>query len=508
MIDLILRSTQLPNLHPALVHFPIALLPVALAFDAVSLVPAVRRRRWLEVATPALYALTALAAWITTWSGQEAEESLPGLPRSVRHLIHEHEEWAERFLYTVAVVAVVRLALAWWASREGRSDRAVTLALRGLVLAGGLGGLALLAATADHGGGLVYRAGVAVMAVPAAEEGEGGTAVAGDPGGGTLIVANKAEATVSLLAADSGEVVATLPTGTGPHEVAVSPDGRLAVIANYGTGEAPGSTLTVIHVPGARVVKTIALGAYRRPHGMAWLAADRLYVTSEASKALLEVDPEAGTVRRAIETGQEISHMVAVTPDGSRAFVANIGSGTVTAIDLAAGKKLADVATGEGAEGIAMSPDGKRVWVANRAADKVSAIDADSLEVVATVEPGGFPIRAEVTPDGRWVLVSNARSGTVAVIDAATAEVARTIELGVEAKQGEGRLLQFGDESPVPIGIEIAPDGKRAWVAAANADAIVVLDLEHWKPAGTVTAGREPDGMGFSPLAVRPADSP
>lgn len=198
--------------------------------------------------------------------------------------------------------------------------------------------------------------------------------------------------------------------------------------------------------------------------------------------------------------------MVAVAPDGSRAYVANIGSGTVTAIDLEAGEKLGDVETGAGAEGIAVGRDGKRVWVTNRAADTVSAVDAETLEVVATVEPGSFPIRAEVTPDGRWVLVSNARSGTISVIDAESAEVARTVELGVEAEDGEGRLLQFGEGSPVPIGIEIAPDGKRAWVAAANADAIAVLDLTEWKVVGTLTAGKEPDGMGYSSIDVENTD--
>lgn len=343
-----------------------------------------------------------------------------------------------------------------------------------------------------------------LLALPLVAVLPGAAPVAAD----TLIVGNKAEATVSLIDLDSGKVVATLPTGVGPHEVAVSPDGRLAAVADYGTGAAPGSTLTVIDVPGARVVKTIGLGEYRRPHGLAWIAPDRLLVTVEAQKALLEVDPGSGEVRRAVETGQEVSHMVAAAPGGSRAFVANIGSGTVTAIDLAAGKKLGDVATGAGAEGIAVGPDGKRVWVTNREADTVSAIDAASLEVVATVEPGAFPIRAEVTPDGRWVLVSNARSGTISVIDAASAKVARTIELGVEAKDAEGRLLQFGEGSPVPIGIEIAPDGKRAYVAAANADAIAVIDLETWKLVGTLTAGREPDGMGYSTVAVARSPEP
>jgi YVTN family beta-propeller protein len=318
----------------------------------------------------------------------------------------------------------------------------------------------------------------------------------------TLIVANKAEATVSLVDVASGEVRATLPTGVGPHEVAVSPDGRRAVVADYGTGEAPGGTLTLIDVAAGKVLSTIDLGEYRRPHGMAWPEEDALFVTAEAQKALLRVDPGGGTVTRAFSTGQEISHMVAVAPDASRAFVANIGSGTVTAIDLASGEKLVDVATGEGSEGIAVTPDGSRVWVTNRAADTVSVVDAATLRVVETLELGSFPIRAEVTPDGAHVLVSNARSGSVAVIDEEEAKLLRTIAIEVKAEAGEtDRLLRFGD-SPVPIGIEIAPDGDRAYVALANADLIVILDLEKGAVSGQVTAGREPDGMGYSEVSV------
>jgi DNA-binding beta-propeller fold protein YncE len=42
----------------------------------------------------------------------------------------------------------------------------------------------------------------------------------------TLVVANKAEATVSLIDLEQGEVVATLPTGEGPHEIGISPDAQ------------------------------------------------------------------------------------------------------------------------------------------------------------------------------------------------------------------------------------------------------------------------------------------
>ncbi len=317
----------------------------------------------------------------------------------------------------------------------------------------------------------------------------------------TLVVLNKSDATASLIDLDRGSAVATLPTGQGPHEVDVSADGRLALVANYGA-QVPGSTLTLIDVPGARVVRTIDLAPHRRPHGVRWLDGRRAAVTSEDSKALLVVDTEAGKVEAVISTGQEVSHMVAVAPGGGRAFVSSIGSGTVTAIDLKAGRSAGVVATGKGAEGIDVTPDGSQVWVTNREADTVSVLDAGTLKVVATLQSAAFPIRARVTPDGRWVLVSNAESGDLTVFDARQRAEARRIPLKTELRATEGRLMQMGNSS-VPIGVVVHPAGKRAWVAHANADVITVLDLESWTPAGTLKAGREPDGMAYSALDVK-----
>ena len=333
-------------------------------------------------------------------------------------------------------------------------------------------------------------------------------ALPGIAGASTLIVANKAEATVSLVDLPEGKVVATLPVGNGPHEVAVSPSGLLALIANYGGPGAAGagSSLTLIDVPGAKVLKTIDLGEYRRPHGILFLDERRVLVTAEANKALLEVDVETGKVTSAVPTGQAVSHMVAVTPDGGRAFVANIGSGSMTAVDLRGKKHLKDVPTGEGAEGIAVTPDGKQVWVTNREADTVTVVDAATLKVLGTAESAKFPIRAKATPDGKYVLVSNAQSGDLSVLSVADRKVARRVPLPVEAsKDKEGRLMAAGPfgNSSLPIGVLVEPDGKRAFVAHANGDAISIVDLQQWKKVGTLTAGREPDGMGYSKLTVK-----
>ena len=321
----------------------------------------------------------------------------------------------------------------------------------------------------------------------------------------TLVVLNKAEATASLIDLDSGEVVATLPTGNGPHEAAASPDGSLVVGCNYGNRENPGSSLTVIDVAAAKVVKTIDLGDYRRPHGVQWLAdGKRVAVTAEGNKALLVVDVAAGTVEQAIATDQDVSHMVVLAPDGSRAFVANIGSGSMTAIDLVRGERIANVVTGEGAEGIDIAPDGSEVWVTNRAADTVSVVDAKTLEVLHSLESATFPIRAKVTPDGDKILVSHARSADISVIDVETRQELRRISMQKGSVDTEGKLFgdQFG-ESSIPIGVVMDPSGQRAWVALAGSDLIAELDLTSWQISRVLRAGKEPDGMSYSSVSVK-----
>src|SRR5688500_19549197 len=116
---------------------------------------------------------------------------------------------------------------------------------------------------------------------------------------GTLVVTNKSPSTATIIDVASGRTLATIPTGNCPHEIALSSDGRFAVVTDY-SGQ-PGRTLTVIDVLAMRVVRTIDLGAYNRPHGIAFLPGDSLVVvSSEASKNVVVVNVMAGVVRKAI----------------------------------------------------------------------------------------------------------------------------------------------------------------------------------------------------------------
>ena len=322
---------------------------------------------------------------------------------------------------------------------------------------------------------------------------------------GTLVVLNKAAASASLIDLSLGREVARVATGVGPHEVIVSPDGRTAVVCDYGEQQ-PGSTLTLFDVASAKHLKTIDLAPHRRPHGIMWLGEEaRVAVTSETSKALLIVDLESGKVSATIATSQEATHMVALSPGCDRAYTANISSGTLTALDLVAETSLGNVKTGAGCEGVDVTPDGAFVWTANRAADTVSVVDAVTLQVVATLPCASFPIRCKATPDGRHVLVSCAKSGDVALFDAREKRLVARIATALAPPAGAADASTLGDEfagSSVPIGILVHPDGKFAYVAHGNADLVSILDLATRTQGGTLATGKAPDGLGWSPLAV------
>ena len=331
------------------------------------------------------------------------------------------------------------------------------------------------------------------------------------PDGGALIVLNKSDDTASIIDPASGATRMTLPTGPGPHEVAVSPDGKFAVVADYGH-QVGNNTLTVFDLESLDLHKTIDLGEFTRPHGITFLgrSGERLLVTAEDQRALLEVVFASGEVRDVFATDQDVSHMVVAAPDGRHAYVSNIGSGSVTVIDVKSGERLANIPTGAGAEGLDIAPDGSEVWIANRSADTISILDTKTHAIVQTLECAQFPIRLEFTPDGKHALVSNAQSGDVAVFDRTSRELLRRIPMVAEASEGdENRLFQAGfSEGPVPIGILIEPSGRRAYIANTNANLVTILDLESWSVAGRIQTGQQPDGLGwFSPSLPSDTDS-
>ncbi len=154
--------SSLPNVHPFLVHFPIALFTAAFVGD--TLLVARFRNPWLDRACLAAYFVSALLSLATAWTGKLAADALtPSLGESVAAAVASHGDWAFATVVLFFGVALVRLE-ALWRDRERPSPRLTRARLLALPLALAAEGCLLM--TAARGGELVYRHGVGVVIGP------------------------------------------------------------------------------------------------------------------------------------------------------------------------------------------------------------------------------------------------------------------------------------------------------------------------------------------------------
>jgi DNA-binding beta-propeller fold protein YncE len=302
------------------------------------------------------------------------------------------------------------------------------------------------------------------------------------------------------------QTVATLPVGTGPHEVAVSPDGRWAVVSVYGDRAAPGSSLSVIDLgqPTPVVSRTIDLGQYTRPHGVAFvLGGAKLAVTSESTQRLVIVDFASGRVDTALATNGRGSHMVAVRRDGRRAWTANIQDGTVTEFDLDLRRTGRSYPAASMDEGIAVTPGGTQVWVGSNDQHVVTVLDATSTTKLATLEGFGFPYRIGISRSSRVAVVNDPVSNRIWIYEVATrkrlAEIDLSKEQGVNAPAGG----QPGQAGAGPEGVAFDPIADFAYVTLHGTNQVVAVDLGRLKVTGVGPVGAGPDGIAFSPLTQR-----
>ena len=211
--------------------------------------------------------------------------------------------------------------------------------------------------------------------------------------------------TVSVIATATNTVVKTIPVGSKPVGVAVTPDGTHAYVTNFGS-----NTVSVIATATNAVVKTIAVGS--RPVG------------------------------------------VAVTQDGTLAYVTNNRSHTVSAIATATNTVVGTIAVGAGPTGVGTipppipPPPGVYAYV-TCAPNTVSAINTATNKVVATAAVGGPWGRRHPRRETR--LCHECCSDTVSVIATATNTVVKTIAVGA-----------------CPLGVAVTPDGTHAYVTNAS----------------------------------------
>lgn len=309
------------------------------------------------------------------------------------------------------------------------------------------------------------------------------SSVAAQAPGPRLVVLNKEDATLVTVDPASGKVLARVPTGEAPHEVAVSEDGKTAFVGNYGA-QTPGSTISIVDLTAMKETRRLDVSPLRRPHGV-FFRSGALYFTAEANRIVARYDPASNAIDWMLGTGQAGTHMVWVNRDATRMYTCNIASDSMTIIERGANAATWNetvVPVGKGPEGFDVSPDGRELWAAHSRDGGVSILDLEQKKVVQTLAlQTKRSNRLKFTPDGRLVLITDLDAGELLVLDAASRQVTKRIPLG---KSVEGILMQ--------------PDGARAYVACTPADHVAIIDLKTLEVAGRIEAGGQPDGLAWA----------
>ncbi len=318
---------------------------------------------------------------------------------------------------------------------------------------------------------------------------------------------SKGDHTLAIVDPATLGVVAKAPVGEDPHEVIASSDGKYAYVSNYGGGAY--NTLAVIDLVDQKALPSIDLGPLRGPHGLFYIGG-KTWFTAEGAKAIGRYDPASNKVDWILGTGQNRTHMIWVSADMQRIFTTNVASATVSIIEKVTqsanfpgpngpppgaprrpgpprGMPGSDwnetvVPVGKGCEGFDVNPGGSELWVANAQDGTVSIIDIKAKKVTDVLQanvPGAN--RLKFTPDGKLVLISSLGGAGIAVLDTSTHKEIKRFE------------MQRG-----AAGIQMHPDGSRAYVACTGENYVAVIDLKTLALTGHIDAGPQPDGLAWS----------
>jgi YVTN family beta-propeller protein len=322
----------------------------------------------------------------------------------------------------------------------------------------------------------------------------------------------------------TNKVVGSIPLGGIPHDVAVSPDGKLAFVSiNVSKGKGMGPSLqngplkpspdyiSVIDLATQKELRHIDTVVGSIPFGI-FVTGGKLYFTAEGYDVVERYDLATSQIDWMMGTGQGHTHPLAVTKDLKKIFTVNTSSNSVSVIapwdtpdDYEPPLwKVTTIPVGQAPEGIDMSPDEKEVWVTSKRDGGLSIIGVATKRVLQTLDlKAKVPMRLQFTPDGKRVIVLDEFDGQVLILDAVNRKEIKRIPVG---KPEEFSLVH--DQAVlngVPMypknlmhDVVITPDGSRAYLDVMGSNRIDVLDLKTLEFTGGISTGPIPAGMAWT----------
>jgi gliding motility-associated-like protein len=302
-------------------------------------------------------------------------------------------------------------------------------------------------------------------------------------------IANFNGNTVSVFDIAANTIIATIPVGSNPVGVSISPDGKRVYVTNEQS-----NTVSVIDATNRTVTATIPVGVF--PYGLA-VSPDgkKVYVANDISNTVSVISTETNAVTATIDVSSGAGD-ISISPDGSKVYVSNNlePSGIVSVIDAATNAVVSRITVGSGPEGIVVSPDGGQVYTANNGSNNVSVVNTANGATVALISVGNNPWGVSISPDGGSVYVANSSDNTVSVISTTSNSVTATIPVG-----------------NAPFVLAVSPDGNRVYVENTFGNTISVINTTTNKVISTITGFSGPfslgnflsDGTGCSGIPVK-----
>jgi DNA-binding beta-propeller fold protein YncE len=287
---------------------------------------------------------------------------------------------------------------------------------------------------------------------------------------------------VDISTPESPRIITNLPLTNSlfgpPTNLAITPDGRLAIVAK-----------SVDHVPD---------GA-----GWKFVPDNKLYVID------LTTSPPSHIAT--VEVGKQPSGLD-INRAGNLALVANRADNSISVLAIQ-GKdvKLVDtVPMGEQVAAVAFTPDGKRALAVKFSGHKAALLEVDGQKVTYTkydMPVGLWPYNIGVTPNGKLAITANNGAGggtdgqadTVSIIDL-EATPPRVIDHVVVGDAPEGFAISPTGEIAVAILLRGSPAAKTAWYYNRNGSvAVLKIDGKKVTKVGEVEVRALPEGAVFSP---------
>ncbi len=171
-----------------------------------------------------------------------------------------------------------------------------------------------------------------------------------------------------------------------------------------------------------------------------------------------------------------------MTPDGTKVYVTNFGSGanSVTVFHASDNSFVATIAVGNFPLGVAFSPDSSKAYIGNNGASggNISVINTSSNSVFATIPVGGGlgTYGIAIAPDGLKGYVATDPS-YILVFDTSSNTVSSTITFPTNS---------------YPTGLSITPDGAQLYSMNEGLNNVSIIDTSTYAFSATLTVGTDP----------------